>query len=98
MHVDRKPAARGISRGREIDRLPGPVGTCSTKSCAIVVENTKGAPWTGSTSGVFCRHKTSSGFTARRGGSWGASTAGKPITKTDLGFRNEGGLFNRRFK
>src|SRR5262249_27489449 len=69
----------------------------TTKSCAICVEKTSGAPSTARTSGDFCAQETALGSTARRGGSCGASTAGQPTTRTDLGFLNDGGLLRRRF-
>ena len=36
------------------------------------------------------------GSTARKGGTGAGRTGGKPITITDFGLRNDGGLFSRR--
>src|SRR5216110_389718 len=76
---------------------PFSVCTPIAKSWAKAVENTKGAPSTGSTREGFARQKTWFASTARSGGKCALSTAGRATTNTDLGLRKEGGLLSFRF-
>ena len=70
--------------------------TWRTKLCASSVAKTSGAPSTVKTSEGLFRHKTWVASTARSGGRGVDRTGGNPITNTDFGLRNEGGLLRRK--
>src|SRR6202050_1455192 len=91
--ITNPPLAASATAGNSI-ASPDFVVTRSTKSCAISVEKTSGAPSTGRISGDFCKQKTASALTARSGGNWGAWMGGQPTPSTDFGLWKEGGLFS----
>src|SRR5919201_894089 len=90
------PRAASATAGNSIVD-PFAACTLKAKSWAKPVENTSGAPSTGSTSEVLSRQNTWFGSTARRGGKCATPTAGNAVTNTDLGLRKEGGLLSFRF-
>ncbi len=84
------PALAGRSTVTDLD------STWRTKLCARSVAKTSGAPSIGKTSEGLFRQKTWVASTARSGGKGVDRTGGSPITSTDFGLRNEGGLLSRK--
>src|SRR6185437_4545361 len=71
---------------------------CRSRSCAREVPNTRGAPSAASTRPGFCAQRDSEGLMGCRIGVLVGPTGGSATTTTDLGSRNDGGMFRRRFR
>ena len=91
---------RASGRARRADRCPAQTWCRrGERSCARVRRRTPTARHRLEEARTACpAHETWLGSIARSGGGGDARTAGSPITITDLGLRNDGGLFRRRLR
>src|SRR6185437_12856740 len=87
------PCSASALAGRSIV-LPSLPVRLRRMSCAYPVENTSGAPSTGSTRELLRAQKISFGSTACSGGGCGASIAGSAVTSTDFGSWKDGGVLS----